>query len=180
LIGTGSRKEAGHPREPHTARVPRSSHRARGTHSRQDAAGVGWGRVEEEASCPLASGEDGAPAPPAAGARAAGAPLIPPEPKPAIPAGIRALDHLLRRDLHVVEGSRLQRTSVSLPSVAVEYELGEGPCLDAVLDQPVVQVDDIRTDRRWPAYGRHERQNSWESARSWRSNSGPSHTPAAA
>jgi len=35
----------------------------------------------------------------------------------------------------------------------LQYELGEGPCLEAVLDQPVVQVDDIRTDLRWPAYG---------------------------
>jgi ANTAR domain/GAF domain len=35
----------------------------------------------------------------------------------------------------------------------LQYELGEGPCLDAVLDQPIVQVDDIRTDLRWPSYG---------------------------
>jgi hypothetical protein len=35
----------------------------------------------------------------------------------------------------------------------LQYELGEGPCLAAVLEQPVVQVDDIRTDLRWPAYG---------------------------
>jgi hypothetical protein len=35
----------------------------------------------------------------------------------------------------------------------LQYELGEGPCLDAVLDEPVVQVDDIGTDLRWPAYG---------------------------
>jgi hypothetical protein len=35
----------------------------------------------------------------------------------------------------------------------MQYELNEGPCLDAVLDEPVVQVDDIRTDPRWPSYG---------------------------
>jgi hypothetical protein len=35
----------------------------------------------------------------------------------------------------------------------LQYELGEGPCLAAVLDEPMVQVDDIRTDLRWPAYG---------------------------
>jgi hypothetical protein len=35
----------------------------------------------------------------------------------------------------------------------LQYELSEGPCLDAVLDEPVVQVDDIRTDLRWPSYG---------------------------
>jgi hypothetical protein len=35
----------------------------------------------------------------------------------------------------------------------LQYELGEGPCLAAVLTEPVVQVDDIRTDLRWPVYG---------------------------
>lgn len=35
----------------------------------------------------------------------------------------------------------------------LQYELGEGPCVAAVLDQPVVQVDDVLTDLRWPAYG---------------------------
>jgi hypothetical protein len=35
----------------------------------------------------------------------------------------------------------------------LQYELAEGPCLDAVHDKPIVQVDDLRTDLRWPAYG---------------------------
>jgi hypothetical protein len=35
----------------------------------------------------------------------------------------------------------------------LQYELGEGPCLDAVLAEPVVQVDDISTDLRWPVDG---------------------------
>jgi hypothetical protein len=35
----------------------------------------------------------------------------------------------------------------------LQYELREGPCLKAVLDEPVVQADDVRTDLRWPAYG---------------------------
>jgi hypothetical protein len=68
----------------------------------------------------LGFGEDGAPAPAAGAAPKARPPLIPPEPKPAIPAGIRALDYLFRRDLYVVEGSQLQRTSVPLTSVAVD------------------------------------------------------------
>jgi hypothetical protein len=42
---------------------------------------------------------------------------------------------------------------VAIQADELQYELGEGPCLDAVLDKPVVQVDDIRTDLRWPAYG---------------------------
>jgi hypothetical protein len=35
----------------------------------------------------------------------------------------------------------------------LQYELGEGPCLDAVLTEPVVQVHDLATDPRWPQYG---------------------------
>jgi hypothetical protein len=35
----------------------------------------------------------------------------------------------------------------------LQYELSEGPCLAAVLAEPMVQVDDVGTDLRWPAYG---------------------------
>jgi hypothetical protein len=35
----------------------------------------------------------------------------------------------------------------------MQYDLGEGPCLDAVLSEPVVQVDDLATDERWPQFG---------------------------
>ncbi|MFI5693885.1 GAF and ANTAR domain-containing protein [Kribbella sp. NPDC051586] len=35
----------------------------------------------------------------------------------------------------------------------LQYELGEGPCLQAALSDPVVEVDDVATDVRWPAYG---------------------------
>lgn len=35
----------------------------------------------------------------------------------------------------------------------VQYGLREGPCLEAVLGEPWVQVDDLANDIRWPAYG---------------------------
>ncbi|MEV0793438.1 GAF and ANTAR domain-containing protein [Kribbella sp. NPDC050459] len=35
----------------------------------------------------------------------------------------------------------------------LQYDLGEGPCLDAALSEPVVQVDNLGTDDRWPQYG---------------------------
>ena len=35
---------------------------------------------------------------------------------------------------------------------AVQQELGQGPCLDAVWETRVVRVDDIGTDARWPAF----------------------------
>lgn len=43
--------------------------------------------------------------------------------------------------------------AVAVQADELQYELSEGPCLDAALEEPVVQVDDIRTDPRWPAYG---------------------------
>lgn len=35
----------------------------------------------------------------------------------------------------------------------LQYELRQGPCYQAVAGEPVVQVDDLATDLRWPEYG---------------------------
>ncbi|ADB30556.1 hypothetical protein Kfla_1455 [Kribbella flavida DSM 17836] len=58
---------------------------------------------------------------------------------------------------------------------ALQYELGEGPCLDVVFEEPVVQVDDVGTDLRWPRYGR-VLPRSLGSGRSWGFSSMPSRT----
>lgn len=34
----------------------------------------------------------------------------------------------------------------------LQHELGEGPCLDAIWQTPVVRVDNARHDQRWPRY----------------------------
>jgi hypothetical protein len=36
---------------------------------------------------------------------------------------------------------------------AMQYTLGEGPCLEAALDVPVVLSEDLARDVRWPSYG---------------------------
>lgn len=36
---------------------------------------------------------------------------------------------------------------------AMQYALGEGPCLEAALDAPVVLSADLARDVRWPSYG---------------------------
>lgn len=36
---------------------------------------------------------------------------------------------------------------------ALQYELGQGPCVEAALNEPVVQVDDLGADPRWPVFG---------------------------
>ncbi len=35
----------------------------------------------------------------------------------------------------------------------MQYQLGEGPCLEAALDEPVVLSEDLARDARWPLYG---------------------------
>ncbi len=35
----------------------------------------------------------------------------------------------------------------------LQYELGEGPCLDAAVEDPVVAVNDLAADERWPDFG---------------------------
>jgi hypothetical protein len=35
----------------------------------------------------------------------------------------------------------------------LQYQLGQGPCYEAVSGVPVVQVDDLAWDLRWPEYG---------------------------
>lgn len=37
---------------------------------------------------------------------------------------------------------------------AIQYELGSGPCVDAVIAQTVYKAADLRTDPRWPEFGR--------------------------
>jgi ANTAR domain len=36
---------------------------------------------------------------------------------------------------------------------AIQYELGSGPCVDALLEDNLYRPHDLRTDRRWPQYG---------------------------
>jgi hypothetical protein len=36
---------------------------------------------------------------------------------------------------------------------AIQYQLGSGPCVDALLENNLYRPDDLRTDRRWPEYG---------------------------
>ncbi|GAA2038122.1 GAF and ANTAR domain-containing protein [Terrabacter terrae] len=37
---------------------------------------------------------------------------------------------------------------------AIQYELGSGPCLDAIVEQTLYQPKDLAADERWPEFGR--------------------------
>src|SRR4029079_6872449 len=36
----------------------------------------------------------------------------------------------------------------------IQYELGHGPCVDAILTDSLFNAGDLRTDLRWPEFGR--------------------------
>lgn len=52
---------------------------------------------------------------------------------------------------------RFESKAPSEPKVTacdeLQYELEEGPCVDAVTDDPLVRTDDVSTDERWPRWG---------------------------
>ena len=37
---------------------------------------------------------------------------------------------------------------------AIQYDLGSGPCIDAIVDRTIYQPKDLAEDDRWPEYGR--------------------------
>src|SRR5215218_1919055 len=52
---------------------------------------------------------------------------------------------------------RIQTLAPTDPMVTradhLQYELHEGPCLDAAIEDPIVLVDDLANDPRWPDFG---------------------------
>jgi hypothetical protein len=55
------------------------------------------------------------------------------------------------------KGGRIQTLAptdpVAVRADELQYQLREGPCLEATLTESVLQVDDLATDLRWPVYG---------------------------
>lgn len=51
----------------------------------------------------------------------------------------------------------------------IQYDTGEGPCLDAIRDHEVFETGDIRADRRWPSFvARAERETDIRSVLAFR------------
>jgi len=42
----------------------------------------------------------------------------------------------------------------------IQYELGTGPCVDAILQDTVFHTDDLRTDGRWPTFAKRAAETS--------------------
>lgn len=43
---------------------------------------------------------------------------------------------------------------VALKADAIQYDLGSGPCIDAVVEHTIYQPKDLAADDRWPEFGR--------------------------
>lgn len=54
----------------------------------------------------------------------------------------------------------------------IQYELGTGPCIDAILDRTTYRPRDLTTDPRWPEYGRRVAALGLRSMMSYRMNMG--------
>jgi len=57
----------------------------------------------------------------------------------------------LRHDRFVTVAATDDRTR---RADAIQYELGSGPCLDAIVAETMYRPRDLRNDERWPVYGR--------------------------
>lgn len=70
--------------------------------------------------------------------------------------GIPGADHA---SMTVVEGNRAPRTTAQSDELPyqwdqLQYQYGEGPCLDVIATNNVEQSADLRTENRWPLFAR--------------------------
>ncbi|HEY6932211.1 MAG TPA: GAF and ANTAR domain-containing protein [Marmoricola sp.] len=79
------------------------------------------------------------------------------------------LDHVVKLSIELIPHAehagisllhrrqRLDTPAATSPVVAdverLQYELGEGPCLEAIFDAPIVHSDHVGNDERWPVWG---------------------------
>jgi hypothetical protein len=83
----------------------------------------------------------------------------PPDPDRVVRFAARAVTHSQHCGLTLVSGSRRPVTVAATGEPArrvdeIQYETGEGPCLEAVNGHDVTRVADLASDRQWPAFAR--------------------------
>ena len=71
---------------------------------------------------------------------------------------VKRLPHARAVSITTVKNDRFVTAAstdeVARQADALQYELGSGPCIDAILDQTIYQPKDLAVDDRWPEYGR--------------------------
>ena len=83
----------------------------------------------------------------------------PPDPQRVVRFAARAVPHTQHCGLTLVTGSRRPVTVASTGAVSrrvddIQYETGEGPCLEAIEGHDVTRVADLATDGQWPRFAR--------------------------
>ena len=61
-------------------------------------------------------------------------------------------------------------SAIAVSADKIQYTLGSGPCVDAILEQTIYRPRDLRTDRRWPEFGRQAADLGVRSMLSYRMN----------
>lgn len=57
----------------------------------------------------------------------------------------------------------------ALQADLIQYAVGSGPCVDAILEQTIYQPTDLQHDHRWPVFGKRAHQElGWTSMLSYR------------
>ena len=69
----------------------------------------------------------------------------------------RAVPHAEDAGLTIIRGSREPETLASSSEVprkvdALQYETGEGPCLEAIEDNDITRADNLTSDGQWPQF----------------------------
>ncbi|MDQ6715011.1 MAG: GAF and ANTAR domain-containing protein [Actinomycetota bacterium] len=77
---------------------------------------------------------------------------------------VKTIDGCEHAGVTLVERGKMRTPAASdeIPRLvdAVQYETGEGPCLDAIRDHDVFQTDDLTQEPRWPNFSRRAAEES--------------------
>jgi len=79
------------------------------------------------------------------------------EPKELVDFAAKAVPHAIGVGLTLVKGDGQPMTLAASNDLAeivdrIEYDSGEGPCLDAIENDDVTVANDLATDKRWPKF----------------------------
>jgi GAF domain-containing protein len=77
---------------------------------------------------------------------------------------VKTIDGCDHAGVSLVESGRVRTPAASddVPGLVdtVQYETGEGPCLDAIREHEVFQTDDLTKEPRWPNFSRRAAEKS--------------------
>lgn len=81
------------------------------------------------------------------------------EPERVVAEAARAVPHAATAGLTLIRRAERPQTLAATTDLAervdeIQYDTGEGPCLEAIEDNDVTVTDDLSSDTRWPAFCR--------------------------